>query len=186
MAVPERRCTVLAYIGLGSNLDDPRAQLCRAIHELAGLPGCTLRARSSLYATAPLGPVAQPEFVNAVAVLTTKLTPLALLGALQGIERDHGRVRDGARWGPRTLDLDLLLYGDWQLQLPGLTLPHPEMARRAFVLVPLAEIAPAGLLIPGQGDLAGLLAARDDRDGIRPLPDGAPTGAAGPSPLSSR
>lgn len=185
MATAEPAAPVLAYIGLGSNLDDPHTQVWCAIDELARLPGCTLRGRSSLYATAPLGPVAQPPFVNAVVSLSTTASPLALLDALQGLELDHGRVRDGTRWGPRTLDLDLLLFGDWQLQLPGLTLPHPEMARRAFVLVPLAEIAPAGLLIPGQGQLADLLAARDDRDGIRPLPDGAPTGAAVPSPLSS-
>jgi 2-amino-4-hydroxy-6-hydroxymethyldihydropteridine diphosphokinase len=186
MAAPERDRAVLAYIGLGSNLDDPRAQVSRAIGELAGLPGCTLCGRSSLYATAPLGPVAQPPFVNAVVSLATGLAPLALLGALQGIERDHGRVRDGTRWGPRTLDLDLLIFGDLQLQLPGLTLPHPEMARRAFVLVPLAEIAPAGLLIPGQGPLAAWLAALGDRDGIRPLPPAAPTGAALSDALSSR
>ncbi|WP_295384400.1 2-amino-4-hydroxy-6-hydroxymethyldihydropteridine diphosphokinase [uncultured Thiodictyon sp.] len=180
MAAPEP--PVLAYIGLGSNLDDPRAQVARAMDELAGLPGCTLAARSSLYATAPVGPVAQPDFVNAVVALATTLAPLALLGALQGLERDHGRVRDGTRWGPRTLDLDLLLFGDLQIHLPGLVLPHPEMRRRAFVLVPLAEIAPGGLPIPGQGPLAELLAALDDRDWIRPVS----TGAGAPGALSSR
>ncbi len=175
MAAPEHRASVMAYIGLGSNLADPCAQVRHAMDELAVLANCTLCFRSSLYATAPLGPVAQPPFVNAVVSLATALTPLALLGALQGLERDHGRVRDGTRWGPRTLDLDLLVFGELQLQLPGLVVPHPELDHRAFVLVPLAEIAPARLLIPGHGHLQDLLAALGDQDEIRRIPDGAPS-----------
>ena len=178
MATAEQTSPVVAYIGLGSNLNDPHAQVCRAMDALAATPGCTLCFRSSLYATAPLGPVAQPEFVNAVVSLATQLRPLALLSALQGIERDHGRVRDGTRWGPRTLDLDLLLFGESQLQLAELVVPHPELRCRAFVLVPLAEIAPAGLLIPGQGHLAELLAALGDQGGIRRIPDGMTTAPA--------
>jgi 2-amino-4-hydroxy-6-hydroxymethyldihydropteridine diphosphokinase len=169
MAAPERPAT--AYIGLGSNLADPLTQVHNAIDALAALPGCTLRRCSSRYATAPLGPMPQPEYVNAVVSLATRLSPLALLAALQGIERDHGRVRDGNRWGPRTLDLDLLLYGALQIRLPELVLPHPEIANRAFVIVPLAEIAPSGLMVPGLGQLPDLLSALGELDGVRRLPD---------------
>lgn len=177
MRAPER--PVVAYIGLGSNLGDPRAQVGRAIEALARLPGCTLGRRSSLYCTTPVGPMPQPEYVNAVVSITTGLAPLGLLAALQGIEHDHGRVRDGTRWGPRTLDLDLLLYGDWQLRLPDLVLPHPELANRAFVLVPLAEIAPTTLQVPGLGHPQDLLAALGDRDGVRLCPA---AGYAAPMP----
>ena len=171
MAGPEEPSAVLVYVGLGSNLADPRAQVLSALDDLAKLPGCTLQRRSSLYATSPVGPVDQPEFVNAVASLATTLTPWELLAVLQGIEQAHGRVRDGTRWGPRTLDLDLLVFGEKQIQTADLQLPHPELARRAFVLVPLAEIAPAGLLVPGHGHLGELLAALEDRGGVRRIPD---------------
>jgi 2-amino-4-hydroxy-6-hydroxymethyldihydropteridine diphosphokinase len=112
----------------------------------------------------------QPEYVNAVVSITTGLTPLGLLAALQGIEHAHGRVRDGTRWGPRTLDLDLLLYDDLQLRSPKLILPHPELANRAFVLVPLAEIAPTALQVPGLGHPQDLLAALGDLNGVRLIP----------------
>ncbi len=180
----ERTSCVITYVGLGSNLADPRSQVSRAIEELARLPGCTLCVRSSLYATVPLGPVDQPDFINAVVSIASSLAPLALLGALQAIEQAHGRQRDGTRWGPRTLDLDLLLYGEDTLDLADLVLPHPEIANRAFVLVPLAEIAPAGLIVPGQGRVADLLAARDDLDSVRAIPETAPTGARGAGGLS--
>lgn len=147
------------YIGLGANLADPRAQVERAVQALARLPSSRLVQVSRLYRTAPVGPADQPDYINAAARLNTRLAPQALLGALQGIERDHGRVRDGTRWGPRTLDLDILVFGSRRVSEPGLTLPHPEVHRRAFVLVPLAEVAPADLDIPGQGRLAALLAA---------------------------
>lgn len=130
-----------AFIGLGSNLEDPRSQLQRAFAEIAGLPGTRLTARSSLYRSAPLGYPDQPEFVNAVAEIATMLTPQALLQALLQIERAHGRERT-FRNAPRTLDLDVLLYDDLQLHEHGLTIPHPQMHLRAFVLQPLLEIAP--------------------------------------------
>ena len=167
----QRHPPVMAYIGLGSNLADPPAQVLRALDELALMPGCTLCFRSSLYATAPVGPVAQPPFVNAAASIATTLTPPALLAALQAIEHAHGRARDGVRWGPRSLDLDLLVFGELTLHTPDLVLPHPEIARRAFVLVPLAEIAPSRLLIPGQGLLVDLVAALDGPHEVHRIAD---------------
>jgi len=167
----ERGASVVAYVGLGSNLADPRGQVRGALDELARLPGCILCARSSLYLTRPLGPVAQPDYVNAVAALATTRTAPDLLAALQGIEQAHGRVRGGLRWGPRTLDLDLLLFGEVKLSMPSLVVPHPELTRRAFVLVPLAEIAPLGLRIPGQGHLAAALATLGDPGGIERITD---------------
>ncbi len=138
-----------AFIGLGSNLEDPHSQLQRAFAELDRLPGTRLVARSSLYRSAPLGYADQPEFVNAVAKIETALTPQALLQALLQIEHEHGRERT-FRNAPRTLDLDVLLYDDAQMHEHGLTIPHPQMHLRAFVLQPLLEIAPdAG--IPGIG-----------------------------------
>ena len=139
----------IAFIGLGSNLEDPRSQLQRAFAELGGLPGTRLTARSSLYRSAPLGYPYQPEFVNAVAKIATALTPQALLQALLQIEHWHGRERT-FRNAPRTLDLDVLLYDDTQLHEHGLTIPHPQMHLRAFVLQPLLEIAP-NIGIPGIG-----------------------------------
>ena len=131
----------IAFIGLGSNLEDPRSQLQRAFAELDGLPETRLVAHSSLYRSAPLGYPDQPEFVNAVAEIATALTPQALLQALLQIEHEHGRERT-FRNAPRTLDLDVLLYDDTQLHEHGLTIPHPQMHLRAFVLQPLLEIAP--------------------------------------------
>lgn len=166
-----------AYIGLGSNLDDPARQVGTACVEIEGLASSRCLACSSLYATTPVGPVDQPAFINAVACIETALNPHALLDALQHIEREHGRVRDGTRWGPRTLDLDLLIFGDRMLDEPGLTLPHPEIRRRAFVLVPLAEIAAADLEIPGQGRLDLLLAQCPADPGLRRLPQPPVAGA---------
>ena len=153
----------IAYIGLGSNLEDPRNQLQRAFVDLAGLPDTRLVARSSLYRSAPLGSpdqpdlANQPDFVNAVAKIETALTPQALLHALLHIEHGHGRKRT-FRNAPRTLDLDVLLYDDMQLHEPGLTIPHPQMHLRAFVLQPLLEIAP-DIGIPGVGQAQRLLQA---------------------------
>jgi 2-amino-4-hydroxy-6-hydroxymethyldihydropteridine diphosphokinase len=154
--MPERPA-VSAFIGLGSNLDDPRRQVGRALEELAGLPETTLAAQSGLYRSAPMGPADQPAYINAVARLETRLAPEALLDALQAIEARHGRVRAGDRWGPRTLDLDILLYGDARIDSPRLRVPHPGLAARNFVLQPLAELAP-DLDIPGLGPLRDLLA----------------------------
>ncbi len=150
-----------AYVGLGSNLDDPPGQLRRALAALARLPRTRLVASSGFFRNPPMGSAAQPYFVNAVAAMLTGLTARALLEALKDIERAHGRVRDpAARWGPRVLDLDLLVYGQVQLEEDGLTLPHPGIAERNFVLFPLREIAP-GLTIPGHGPIGELLARLD-------------------------
>ena len=146
-----------AFVALGSNLDDPRRQVERALAELDGIPGTRVTAHSHLYRSPPLGPTDQPDFINAVAALETTLAPRALLDALIDIERAHGRIRDGQRWGPRTLDLDLLLHGDTVQDEAGLALPHPGLTQRAFVLYPLAELAP-DLGIPGAGPLRALLA----------------------------
>ncbi len=144
------------FIGLGSNLDNPPAQLSGAFDALAALDASTLVAVSPCYRSAALGPPGQPDYVNAVAMLDTLIEPLRLLSELQGIERAHGRVR-GVRWGPRTLDLDLLLYGNRIIDLPPrLRVPHPEIANRPFVLRPLHDLAPA-ITVPGQGQLARLL-----------------------------
>lgn len=145
-----------AYVGLGSNLERPEEQLLLALEELARLPATRLLAASGLYRNPPMGSVPQPDYVNAVAALETCLPPLELLDALQGIEQVHGRVRI-ERWGPRTLDLDLLLYADRIIDEPRLQVPHPGLHERPFVLYPLAEIAP-GLTIPGRGPLADWLA----------------------------
>jgi 2-amino-4-hydroxy-6-hydroxymethyldihydropteridine diphosphokinase len=147
----------VAYVGLGSNLDDPRRQLAAAFEELDRLPGTRLVSRSSLYLSAPLGVAAQPDFVNAVARLDTALGPEELLEALQAIERAHGRERPFPG-SPRTLDLDLLLHGDARLATPRLALPHPRMHERAFVLAPLVEIDPDAE-VPGRGPARELLVA---------------------------
>ncbi|HZW24365.1 MAG TPA: 2-amino-4-hydroxy-6-hydroxymethyldihydropteridine diphosphokinase [Gallionella sp.] len=138
-----------AFIGLGSNLEDPRSQLQHAFADLDALPGTRLVARSSLYRSAPVGYLDQPDFVNAVAQLETSLTPQDLLRFLLDIEHHHGRERT-FRNAPRTLDLDVLLYDDLQLHEHGLTIPHPQMHLRAFVLQPLLELAP-DCAIPGVG-----------------------------------
>lgn len=149
--------TVRAYIGLGSNLEDPRQQVTTAFQELAELPQSELVMRSSLYRSDPVGPQDQPDFINAVAALDTTLEPHALLDQLQTLEQKHRRVRE-RHWGPRTLDLDLLLYGDQVIGTDRLTVPHAFMQERSFVLWPLAEIAPA-LQLPDGTDLASLLVA---------------------------
>ena len=149
--------TARAYIGIGSNLDDPVAQVRRAFQALIDLPACQYAAQSPLYRTAPVGgPPGQPDYINAVAALDTALTPDELLIALQAIETAQGRIRT-VQWGPRTLDLDLLLYDQITRADPWLTLPHPRLHQRAFVLYPLHDIAP-NLSIPGRGSLRDWLA----------------------------
>lgn len=153
MPLPPDAGPVRAYIGLGGNLDRPveRIRLARcAIGDLAGIREAGF---SSLYRSAPLGPADQPEYVNAVMAIDTVLEPLALLDRLQAIETANGRVRSGERWGPRTLDLDILLYRDAIIDTERLRLPHPGLCEREFVLVPLQEIAPE-LWIPGRGLLS--------------------------------
>jgi 2-amino-4-hydroxy-6-hydroxymethyldihydropteridine diphosphokinase len=132
---------VIAYIGLGANLGDPQRQLQKALVRLAALEEVEVLKVSRFYLNPPLGPPDQPWYVNAVARVKTRLEPEELLRALAQVERDLGRIR-GEHWGPRIIDLDLLLYNGVIMSGPELTLPHPEMHRRAFVLVPLAEIAP--------------------------------------------
>lgn len=148
---------VQAWIGLGSNLEQPEQQVRSALDELTGIPDTRLIAASSLYRSAPMGPEDQPSYINAVACLETGLTATALLDALQAIETAHGRIRNGERWGPRTLDLDILLYANEQIANRRLTVPHPGIAERSFVVYPLAEIA-RDLEIPGLGSLRELLA----------------------------
>jgi len=144
-----------AYVGIGSNLDEPQRQVETTFPRLAGLPGTRLIARSSLYQSPPFGGIEQPDFVNAVAALLTTLAPGELLGELQALEQQAGRTRNGPRWGPRVLDLDLLVYAGRRFDEPGLVVPHPGIAERNFVLLPLGEIAPQ-LVIPGLGPVSGI------------------------------
>ena len=146
------------YIGLGSNLAEPLQQLRAALSAIAQLPQSRLQARSSFYISDPLGPADQPRYVNAVAALDTELEPWQLLDALQRIEQEQGRVRKAERWGPRTLDLDILLFGERLLQDERLTVPHYHMHARPFVLYPLAELA-ADLRLPDGRSLSALLKA---------------------------
>lgn len=154
-----------AYIGLGSNLDGPQRRIEHALATLDSLPLTRLITHSPLYASKPVGPQDQPDFVNAVALLATRLSPLALLDQLQALEQAHRRLRE-RHWGPRTLDLDLLLFDDRHLDLPRLRLPHPAMRERAFVLLPLADIAPHELI---DGHRVDQLAAHLDHDELRCL-----------------
>lgn len=146
-----------AFIALGSNLDDPALHIRRAFDELARLPSSRLLTHSSLYRSGPVGLLNQPDFINAVAQIETALGPHDLLNALLEIEHGHGRVRESLN-APRTLDLDILMYGDLQCEDRCLILPHPRMHQRAFVLQPLLEIAP-DCRIQGHGTVAELLAS---------------------------
>lgn len=156
-----------SYIGLGSNQGNPGAQLTSALAALNGIPGTSLVRYSSFYRSKPLGPSDQPDFINAVALLDSRLSAMALLARLQSIENRQGRVRAGEKWGPRTLDLDMLLYGDKIIDEPGLIVPHPEIRHRNFVLIPLLELAP-DMEIPGLGRADDLLAVTG-RAGIEKL-----------------
>jgi 2-amino-4-hydroxy-6-hydroxymethyldihydropteridine diphosphokinase len=149
-----------AFVALGGNLGDPPSILRRALAALGGLPRTRLVAHSRFYRTPPWGLLEQPPFLNAAAELDTALAPHELLDALLAIERAAGRVREGERWGPRTLDLDLLHMEGVVSHDERLTLPHPRIGERAFVLVPLAELAPE-LELPGQGRVVELLGAVD-------------------------
>ncbi|MET0329703.1 MAG: 2-amino-4-hydroxy-6-hydroxymethyldihydropteridine diphosphokinase [Luteimonas sp.] len=163
--------SVRAYIGLGGNLGDVPRVLREAASALATLPDTTALHLSALYRTPAWGRTDQPDFVNAVAAMETSCAPMDLLDALLDIERRFGRRRRddaGDHWGPRTLDLDLLLYGDAVIALPGLTVPHPRLHQRAFALVPLLELDP-GIAIPGVGSASDALALVD-RAGIEAIP----------------
>jgi 2-amino-4-hydroxy-6-hydroxymethyldihydropteridine diphosphokinase len=148
---------VTAYIGLGSNLDNPAGQIKSARAAIAQIHGVEELACSGLYRSAPMGPQNQPDYINAVMAIKTGLAPHELLHCLQAVESRQGRVRTGERWGARTLDLDLLIYGDRQIQTADLIVPHPGLAERAFVLYPLHELA-AHLRVPGLGEIDDLLA----------------------------
>lgn len=159
------------FVGLGSNLDDPRGHVLRALRELDAIAQTRLVRRSSLYRSEPWGIAQQPAYVNAAAELATALDPPALMARLFEIERSHGRRRDGTRWGPRTLDLDLLAYGDMRLDAPGLVLPHPRLHERVFALMPLLELDPA-LAIVGIGSLRVAM-ERLDAQGCERIDDAA-------------
>lgn len=150
-----------AFVGFGGNLGDVETTLMEALWAIDGLPQTSIRAQSALYRTKPWGRSDQPDFLNGVVELQTRMTPRVLLEHLLAIEEKFGRVRaNEERWGPRALDLDLLVFGEEVIDEPGLHVPHPRLRERAFVLVPLAEIAPA-LEIVGQGKVGDLLAQVD-------------------------
>lgn len=155
---------ISAYIGLGSNLANPVEQIKSARAAITQIPGLQELAFSSLYHSAPMGPQDQPDYVNAVMGIATDLPPIELLRCLQQIENEQGRVRKDQRWGARTLDLDVLLYGDQIIDLADLIVPHMGLADRAFVLYPLFEIAPH-IQVPGKGTIADLL-AKCPRNGL--------------------
>jgi 2-amino-4-hydroxy-6-hydroxymethyldihydropteridine diphosphokinase len=167
--LPSPDASVRAYIGLGGNLERPVDHIRSARDAIAALPQVREAAFSSLYRSAPMGPADQPDYVNAVMAVDTTLEPLALLDQLQGIEAAHGRVRLGERWGPRTLDLDILAFGDQEIRTTRLQVPHPGMAEREFVLYPLMEIAP-DLALPAVGLLKNLVDACPRR-GLRVMAD---------------
>jgi 2-amino-4-hydroxy-6-hydroxymethyldihydropteridine diphosphokinase len=147
-----------AYVGLGANLGPREATLLRAVDLIAATPGVEALELSSFVETEPVGVVDQPDFLNGALALETSLSARELLDALLGVERELGRVReDGERWGPRVIDLDLLLYGDEVVDEPGLTVPHPRLHERRFALEPLLELEP-GLGIPGRGSVSAALA----------------------------
>src|SRR5215831_9009319 len=146
-----------AYVGLGSNMGDRERMLWSAVHMLAFNPEVEVVAVSSIRETEPVGIVDQPRFLNAAVAIDTELEPRALLDLLMAVERELGRTRDGPRFGPRTIDLDLLLYGDEIVDEPGLAVPHPRLHERRFVMEPLAELDP-DLVVPEKGSVQALLA----------------------------
>lgn len=145
-----------AYVGIGSNLDDPIRQVQSAMRAVGHLSASGIAHCSSLYRSAPLGPEDQPDYINAVVQITSTLPASELLAALQQIEVEHGRIRSGERWGPRILDLDLLVFGSQVIDQEGMQVPHPRIRERNFVLLPLMELAP-DLEVPGQGRVAVLV-----------------------------
>ncbi len=155
------------FIGLGSNLAEPRRQLENAIKALKGLPECDVLQVSSFYLSQPMGPQDQPDYVNGVVEIATALSPSSLLERLQEIENKQGRKRRGEQWGPRTLDLDVLIFGQLTMQTPQLTIPHYGIAERSFVLYPLAELVAGSFVIPGLGSLEALLERCPKDDLIR-------------------
>ncbi|MCV2885654.1 2-amino-4-hydroxy-6-hydroxymethyldihydropteridine diphosphokinase [Aestuariibacter sp. AA17] len=161
--------STLAFIGLGSNLATPVDQIMQALAAIAALPNTRIEHTSSLYASRPMGPQDQPDYVNAVVSIQTTLSPLALLDALQKIELEQGRVRKAEQWGPRTLDLDILLYGDEIIDEPRLRVPHYGMKEREFVLIPLFEISPE-IRFPC-GESISVAIQNIQRNGLSKLPE---------------
>lgn len=159
---------IQCFLGLGSNLNTPLAQLKTAINALAQVPLIDVVAASSFYQSLPMGPSEQPDYINAVVEVHTQLACTALLKATQKIELEHGRVRKDERWGPRTLDIDILLYGQQIINEPNLIVPHYGMKQREFVLYPLAELAPE-LILPCNTPIKTLL-AKVDSNGLKRLP----------------
>jgi 2-amino-4-hydroxy-6-hydroxymethyldihydropteridine diphosphokinase len=157
----------IVYIGVGSNLDHPERHVRQALSDLDGIADTESMARSGLYASPPMGPPDQPDYINAVARLRTSLAPLALLDALQSVEQAHRRTRAGQHWGPRTLDLDMLLFGGRTINDDRLKVPHPGLHERAFVIYPLLEVA-GDIDIPGRGGLEAL-ASRCPRGELKRL-----------------
>ncbi|MGY0614248.1 2-amino-4-hydroxy-6-hydroxymethyldihydropteridine diphosphokinase [Vibrio sp. FJH11] len=155
---------ITAYIAVGSNLADPVCQAKQAIEALKALPDSEFIKASELYSSTPMGPQNQPDYINAVVAIKTNLTPLQLLDCTQAIELEQGRVRKDERWGPRTLDLDIILYGNEVINSERLTIPHYGMKEREFVLYPLAEIAPS-LQLPDGTEVSTLL-KQVDRNGL--------------------
>jgi 2-amino-4-hydroxy-6-hydroxymethyldihydropteridine diphosphokinase len=162
--------TNTVYISLGSNLENPRQQVITAVNELKQHPGIRVTAISPWYRSQPMGPQDQPDYINGVARLETELDPEQLLAALQAIENAHQRIRT-VRWGARTLDLDILLFGTDMINLPHLQIPHPGMTTRNFVLLPLADIAPE-LVLPNGTSLVTLLEICSSEGIVRLSPDG--------------
>lgn len=154
-----------AYIAVGSNLGDPVTQATQAIKALESLPESRVLQASKLYTSTPMGPQDQPDYINAVVKIETALSPIELLNATQAIEQKHGRLRKEERWGPRTLDLDMLLYGEQVIDIPRLQVPHYGMKEREFVLYPLFEIEP-DLILPDGSVLAELI-QNVERNGLR-------------------
>ena len=152
----------IVYIGLGSNMESPKQQIKSAIKSIAEIPEIQVLKASSLYKSKPVGPRGQNDYINAVIKIETEFMPFELLGYMQDIENQHGRIRK-ERWGPRTLDLDILIFGKEIIQDKNLTIPHSEIEKRPFVLVPLAEID-SNCLIPGVGVISDLLAVNDQKD----------------------
>ena len=168
----------LAFVGLGANLGDRETTLRSALERLSAEPGVELVAVSSFRDTAPIGIADQPRFLNAAAAVETTLSAHDLLDRLLAIERRLGRTREGPRFGPRTIDLDLLLYGDERIQEEGLEIPHPRLHERLFALEPLADLEP-DLVVPGRGPLADLLA------GLQSAPCRTSTSSTSSRPISS-
>jgi 2-amino-4-hydroxy-6-hydroxymethyldihydropteridine diphosphokinase len=160
---------VVAYVGLGSNLDSPVRQVSEGLVALGDLPRTTIIARSPLYRSAPMGPQDQPDYVNAVAALCTALAPMELLEKACKIEDAHGKDREGEKWGPRTLDLDILLFGDLTSEDPRLLLPHPGLTKRNFVVYPLLRVAPELVLPDGRALKA--VARELTMDGLEEMKD---------------